>query len=61
MLDRCMTEFATHTTMAGIFGMNNDDLPADMFGGFWGILGLMVLFAFVMLAYFWQKGWFKNP
>jgi len=49
------------TLIAGIFGMNNDDLPADMFGGFWGILGLMVLFAFVMLTYFWRKGWFKNP
>lgn len=45
------------TLIAGIFGMNNEDLPDDAFGGFWGILGFMMLFAFSILAYFWRRGW----
>jgi len=45
------------TLIAGIFGMNNDDLPTDVFGGFWGIMALMAVFAIIMLAYFWRKGW----
>jgi magnesium transporter len=48
------------TLIAGIFGMNNDDLPDEMFGGFWGIIGFMVLFALVMLAYFRRRGWFGS-
>ncbi len=49
------------TLIAGIFGMNNDDLPQEMFGGFWGIMGFMGLFAVVMMAYFWRKGWLNPP
>jgi magnesium transporter len=49
------------TLIAGIFGMNNDDLPQEMFGGFWGIMGFMGLFAVVMMAYFWRKGWLSPP
>jgi magnesium transporter len=49
------------TLIAGIFGMNNDDLPQEMFGGFWGIIGIMGLFVVVMLAYFWRKGWLSPP
>jgi magnesium transporter len=48
------------TLIAGIFGMNNDDLPDEMFGGFWGILAFMVLFALVMLYYFRRRGWFGS-
>jgi len=50
------------TLIAGILGLNNDDLPLDMIGGFWGIIGLMSLFAISMLLYFWRKGWlFDEP
>jgi len=52
------------TLIAGIFGMNNDDLPLDLVGGFWGIISLMALFATVMLFFFYKRGWlniFKNP
>ena len=45
------------TLIAGIFGMNNKDLPEESFGGFWGILVLMVVFAIIMLVYFWRRGW----
>jgi len=48
------------TLIAGLFGMNNVDLPADRFGGFWGIVGIMGLFAAMMMAYFWRKGWFNQ-
>jgi Mg2+ and Co2+ transporter CorA len=36
-------------------------LPADAFGGFWGIVCVMGAFAAIMLAYFWRKGWFNPP
>lgn len=45
------------TLIAGIFGMNNEDLPSDVFGGFWGIMAMMAAFAVMMLAYFWRRGW----
>ncbi|MGB0378294.1 MAG: CorA family divalent cation transporter [Poseidonia sp.] len=45
------------TLIAGIFGMNNEDLPSDVFGGFWGIMAMMAAFAIMMLGYFWRKGW----
>lgn len=45
------------TLIAGIFGMNNKDLPEESFGGFWGIIVLMVVFAIIMLVYFWRRGW----
>jgi magnesium transporter len=48
------------TLIAGIFGMNNDDLPSDLIGGFWGIIFLMVGFAIIMLYFFWKRGWLKN-
>lgn len=48
------------TLIAGIFGMNNDDLPSDLIGGFWGIIFLMLGFAIIMLYYFWKRGWLKN-
>jgi len=48
------------TLIAGIFGMNNDDLPIESVGGFWGIIAIMVLFAMLMLTYFWRRGWLKN-
>ena len=48
------------TLIAGIFGMNNDDLPSDLIGGFWGIISLMLTFAIFMLYFFWRRGWLKN-
>ena len=48
------------TLIAGIFGMNNDDLPSDLVGGFWGIISLMVTFAIIMLIFFWRRGWLQN-
>ncbi|MEK9731029.1 MAG: magnesium transporter CorA family protein [Candidatus Poseidoniales archaeon] len=49
------------TLIAGIFGMNNEDLPTEPIGGFWGIMMFMGLFALVMLIYFWRKGWIGSP
>jgi magnesium transporter len=48
------------TLIAGIFGMNNDDLPLELVGGFWGIIAIMVAFACLMLTFFWRRGWLKN-
>jgi magnesium transporter len=48
------------TLIAGIFGMNNDDLPIDRVGGFWGIISIMFVFAIIMLTYFWRRGWLNN-
>ena len=48
------------TLIAGIFGMNNDDLPEEMVGGFWGIISMMTLFAVLMMTMFWRRGWLNN-
>lgn len=48
------------TLIAGIFGMNNDDLPLELVGGFWGIIAIMVAFACLMLTFFWRRGWLKT-
>ena len=48
------------TLIAGIFGMNNEDLPLDQVGGFWGIITIMVIFACLMLTFFWRRGWLKT-
>jgi len=48
------------TLIAGIFGMNNKDLPLDQVGGFWGIISMMTIFAVLMLAMFWRRGWLNN-
>lgn len=48
------------TLIAGIFGMNNDDLPMEEVGGFWGIIAMMLAFALVMLTFFWRRGWLKT-
>ncbi|MDG1556173.1 MAG: magnesium transporter CorA family protein [Candidatus Poseidoniaceae archaeon] len=48
------------TLIAGIFGMNNDDLPLELVGGFWGIIAMMVAFAVLMLSFFWRRGWLKT-
>ncbi|MEE1544784.1 MAG: CorA family divalent cation transporter, partial [Alphaproteobacteria bacterium] len=45
------------TLIAGIFGMNTDQLPLAQGNGFWLILGLMGAFAGGMLYYFWRRGW----
>ena len=48
------------TLIAGIFGMNNEDLPLEQVGGFWGIITIMVVFACSMLTFFWRRGWLKT-
>ncbi|OIR12567.1 MAG: magnesium and cobalt transport protein CorA [Marine Group III euryarchaeote CG-Bathy2] len=45
------------TLIAGIFGMNTDQLPLAQGNGFWLILGLMGAFAGGMLYWFWRRGW----
>ena len=45
------------TLIAGIFGMNTDQLPLAQGNGFWLILALMGVFAGSMLYYFWRRGW----
>ena len=45
------------TLIAGIFGMNTDQLPLARGNGFWLILALMGAFAGSMLYYFWRRGW----
>ena len=47
------------TLIAGIFGMNSEGLPITQIGGFWGIIGLMLLFTVSMLTFFWRRGWLK--
>ena len=49
------------TLIAGIFGMNTN-FPSllDDFGGFWGIMVIMLLFSIIMLFYFVRKGWIFN-
>ena len=48
------------TLIAGIFGMNNEDLPLEQVGGFWGIISIMMVFACSMLIFFWRRGWLKT-
>ena len=48
------------TLIAGIFGMNSEGLPITPIAGFWGIIGLMLLFAVSMLTFFWRRGWLKT-
>jgi magnesium transporter len=50
------------TLIAGIFGMNTD-LPFDAStrSGFWVIMSLMIAFGLTMIAYFWRRGWFREP
>ncbi|NCG00571.1 MAG: hypothetical protein GWP25_02125 [Euryarchaeota archaeon] len=48
------------TLIAGIFGMNNDDLPLELVGGFWGIIFIMFVFVAIMLVFFWRRGWLKT-
>ena len=45
------------TLIAGIFGMNTEQLPRAQGNGFWLILGLMGAFAGGMLYCFWRRGW----
>lgn len=45
------------TLIAGIYGMNTTLPDADNPNSFWHIVGAMILFAVVLLIYFWRKGW----
>jgi Mg2+ and Co2+ transporter CorA len=41
----------------------NTDLPFDAStrSGFWVIMSLMIAFGLTMIAYFWRRGWFREP
>lgn len=50
--------FAVSTVVAGIYGMNYELVPdGSTAGGFWFAIGLMVVLATGLFAYFRRKGW----
>lgn len=50
--------FAVSTVVAGIYGMNYQLVPSGgTTGGFWFAIGLMVVLAGGLFAYFRRKGW----
>jgi magnesium transporter len=54
--------FIPMSWIAGIYGMNFKSMPGlDSPWGFAVSLGLMVLFALLLLAYFKVKGWWSGP
>lgn len=54
------TVFMPLTLIAGIYGMNFDNMPELHFKyGYFIILGAMVFLAGGMIGWFWRRGWFK--
>lgn len=48
------------TLIAGIYGMNFDDIPiTQMKGGYLIVLSLMIALVVGQMAFFWLRGWFK--
>ena len=48
------------TLIAGIYGMNFDDIPITRIaGGYWIVLSLMIALVVGQMAFFWLRGWFK--
>jgi magnesium transporter len=46
------------TFIAGVYGMNFENMPElHSHYGYYGVWGIMILVAFVMLFYFWRRGW----
>jgi magnesium transporter len=44
--------------IAGIYGMNFDNIPElHTRNGYFIVMGFMLLVALILLAYFWRKGW----
>jgi len=51
--------FIPLTFLAGIYGMNFENMPElQVENGYFYLLGLMVLVTFVMVWYFKRKNWF---
>lgn len=54
------TLFLPASLIAGIFGMNFQDMPwRDISDGFWLAIGLMASTATVLAAIFWRRQWLK--
>ncbi|RSD25488.1 magnesium/cobalt transporter CorA [Mesobacillus subterraneus] len=54
------TIFMPLTFIAGIYGMNFENMPELTWGyGYFGTLFTMFLIGMSMFLYFWKKGWFK--
>lgn len=54
--------FMPLTLIAGIYGMNFEEMPELRWRlGYPFALGLMLLCAFLLLAFFWHKGWIGDP
>jgi len=49
------------TLISGIFGMNVDAFGAGSgYFDLMDIIGAMLIFSFLMIGYFWRKGWFEK-
>ncbi|NGZ75325.1 magnesium/cobalt transporter CorA [Saccharibacillus alkalitolerans] len=54
------TIFMPLTLIAGIYGMNFDNMPELRSEyGYFAVLGMMVFLAGAMIGWFWRRGWFK--
>ncbi|OWR30685.1 magnesium and cobalt transport protein CorA [Saccharibacillus sp. O23] len=54
------TVFMPLTLIAGIYGMNFENMPELHFKyGYFVVLGAMVFLAGAMIGWFWRRGWFK--
>ncbi len=48
------------TLIAGIYGMNFDDIPiTKVAGGYYLVFSLMIALVIGQMAFFWLRGWFK--
>ena len=48
------------TLIAGIFGMNFEDIPiTKVADGYWIVLLAMISLVVGQLVFFWWRGWFK--
>ena len=48
------------TLIAGIYGMNFEDIPiTKVTGGYWIVLSLMIVLVVGQMVFFWLRGWFK--
>ncbi len=62
MLTMISAVFIPLNFIAGVYGMNFPNMPEiNSQYGYPIIMGLMVLVAVSMLAFFWRRGWFPKP
>jgi magnesium transporter len=48
------------TLIAGIYGMNFDDIPiTKIAGGYYVVFSLMITLVVGQMVFFWRRGWFK--